>query len=130
MFEPFFLSGGFWVQPLGQISSLPWATMLALRLDCSTAALTTPLKDLPIWKLVELKILDFSVCTRTGISILTSTSDQFFWSNRDQVVPELYALKMHLVVLKENNWQAEWIDAELDGNPEVGRISISFCIKQ
>ena len=34
--------------------------MLALRLDCSTAALTTPQKDLPIRKLIELKMLDFS----------------------------------------------------------------------
>ena len=45
--------------------------MLALRLDCSTAALTTHQKVLPIWKLVELKMLDFSDRMRTGISILT-----------------------------------------------------------
>ena len=32
-------------------------------------------KVLPIWKLVELKMLDFSDRTRTGISILTSVSD-------------------------------------------------------
>ena len=48
--------------------------MLALRLDCSTAALTTPQKVLPIWKLVELKMIDFSDRTRTGISILTSAA--------------------------------------------------------
>ena len=49
--------------------------MLALRLDCSTAALTTHQKVLPIWKLVELKVLDVSDRTRTGISILTSAAD-------------------------------------------------------
>ena len=49
--------------------------MLALRLDCSTAALPTPQRVLPIWKLVELKMPDFSDCTRTGISILTSAAD-------------------------------------------------------
>ena len=49
--------------------------MLALRLDCSTAALTTPQTVLSIWKLVELKMLDFSDRTRTGISILTSAAD-------------------------------------------------------
>ena len=37
--------------------------MLALRLDCSTAALTTPQKLLSISRLVELKMLDFSDCT-------------------------------------------------------------------
>ena len=31
-------------------------------------------KVLPIGKLVELKMLDFSDCTRTGISILTSAT--------------------------------------------------------
>ena len=59
----------------GQISRLPKATMMALRLDCSTAALTTPQKVLPIWRLVELKMLDFRDHTRTGISILTSVAD-------------------------------------------------------
>ena len=48
-----------------------------LCLDCSTAALTTPQKVLPIRKLVELKMLDFSDCTRTGISILTSAADRY-----------------------------------------------------
>ena len=47
--------------------------MLALSLDCSTAALTTPQKVLPLWKLVELKMLDFMDRARTGISILTAT---------------------------------------------------------
>ena len=49
--------------------------MLALRLDCSTAALATPQKVLPIGKLDELKMLDFSDHTRTGISIVTSAAD-------------------------------------------------------
>ena len=60
-----------------------WATMLASPLGCSTAALTTPQKVLPIWKLVELKTLDFSDCTRTGISILTSAADIFRWMLTD-----------------------------------------------
>ena len=72
----FFGLGGFWGQPLGPNFRSPWATMLALRLDCSsTAALTTHQKVLPIWKLIELKMLDFSDCSRTGISILTSATD-------------------------------------------------------
>ena len=67
---------GSWGQPQGPNFPSPWAIMLALRLDCSTVALTTPQKVLPIWKLVELKMLDFSDRTRTGISILTSVGDQ------------------------------------------------------
>ena len=43
--------------------------MLALHLDCSTTALTTPQKVLPIWNPVELKVLDFSDGIRTGITI-------------------------------------------------------------
>ena len=70
----FFGLEGSWGQPQGPNFPPPWATMLALRLDCSTAALTTPQKALPIWKLVELKMLDFSDHTRTGISILTSAA--------------------------------------------------------
>ena len=64
-----------WGQPQGPNFPSPWATMLALRLDCFTAALTTPQKILPIWKLVDLKMLDFSDRTRTGISILTSAAE-------------------------------------------------------
>ena len=48
--------------------------MLALCLYCSTAALTTPQIVLSTWWLVELRMLDFSDCTRTGISILTSAN--------------------------------------------------------
>ena len=66
---------GFLGQPLGPNIPSPWETMLALLLDWSTAALTTPQKVLPIWKLDELKMLDFSDRTRTGISILTSAAD-------------------------------------------------------
>ena len=72
----FFGLEGSWGQPQGPNFPSPWATMLALRLDCSTAAITTPQKVLPIWKLVELKMLDFSDHTRTGISILTSAADK------------------------------------------------------
>ena len=54
----------------------PRAAKLGLRLDCSTAVLTTPQKVLSIWRLVELKMLDFSDRTRTDISILTSAFDQ------------------------------------------------------
>ena len=71
----FFWFGGTLGQPQEQNFPSPWAIKLALRLDCSTAALTTPQKVLPIWKLVELKMLDFSDRTRTGISILTSAAD-------------------------------------------------------
>ena len=45
-----------------------------LRLDCSTASRTTPQKVLSLCRLVELKMLDFSDHTRTGISILTSAA--------------------------------------------------------
>ena len=64
-----------WRDPQGPNFPSPQATRLALRLDCSTAALTTPQKVLSIWKLVELKMLDFGDRTRTGISILTSAAD-------------------------------------------------------
>ena len=50
---------------------------LAIYLDCSTAALTTHQKVVPIWKLVELKMIDFSDRTWTGISILTSAADTY-----------------------------------------------------
>ena len=39
---------GFWGQPQGPNFRAPQASMLALRLDCSTAALTTPQKVLSI----------------------------------------------------------------------------------
>ena len=45
--------------------------MLALSLDYSTAALATSQKVSFIWKLVELKMLDFSNLTIPDISILT-----------------------------------------------------------
>ena len=44
--------------------------MFALRLNCSTAALNTSQKVLSNWILIAFKILDFSYCMRTGISIL------------------------------------------------------------
>ena len=72
---PLFGLEGFWGQPLGPNFPSPQANMLALRLDCSTAALATPQKVLSTWKLVELKMLDFSDRTRTGISILSSAAD-------------------------------------------------------
>ena len=68
---------GFWVQPQGPNLLSRWATVLALLLDCSTAALPTPQKVSSIWKLVELKMLDFSICMRTGISILTSAASNW-----------------------------------------------------
>ena len=71
----FFGLKGFWGQPLGSNFPSPWATILALRLDCSTAGITTPQTVLPLWRLVELKMLDFSDGTRTGISNLTSAAD-------------------------------------------------------
>ena len=74
---PVFGLEGFWGQPQGPNFPFPCATKLASRVDCSTAALTTPQKVLSICKLVELKMLDFSYRTKTGISILTSAAD---WS--------------------------------------------------
>ena len=65
----------FWGQPQGPNFPSPQATILALRLDCSTAAPTTQ-KVLSTWRLVELKMLDFRDHTRTGISILTSAAVQ------------------------------------------------------
>ena len=51
--------------------------MLALRHECSTLAFPTPQKDLLNLKLVELKmLLDFSDCTRTGTSMLTTAADK------------------------------------------------------
>ena len=73
-YEAFFWFGGI----LGSASRVEFPVSLsnhALPLDCSTAALTTPQKVLPIWKLVELKMLDFSDRTRAGISILTSVAE-------------------------------------------------------
>ena len=49
--------------------------MLALNLDCSIAALTISQIVLPIWKLVELKLLDLGDCMITVISFLTSAAD-------------------------------------------------------
>ena len=72
----FFGLEGFWGQRQGTNFPSPQATMLALRLDCSTAALTTPQKALSIWRLIELKMLDFSDRSRNGISIFTSTTDR------------------------------------------------------
>ena len=73
----FFLSlEGFFGQSLGRISPCPWATMSALHLNCSIAALPTPQKILSNWELVEL-MLDFSNRTGTGISILTSAAHKF-----------------------------------------------------
>ena len=56
----FWFGGILGFQPQGPNFRSPLATMLALRLDCSTAELTTPQTVLPLWKLVELKMLDFS----------------------------------------------------------------------
>ena len=50
----------------GPIFPSPWAATLALRLDCSTASLTTPERVLSHWKLVELKMLD-SVIVREQV---------------------------------------------------------------
>ena len=71
MLKVFFLWRDFRVSLKGQTLS---ASMFALRLDCSIAALTTPQKVLPIWLLVELKMLDFSDPTSNGISILPTAT--------------------------------------------------------
>ena len=54
--------------------------MLALRLNCSTAALIAPKKVLSNGTLVELKMLDLSDRTRTGVSILTSAGENLTFS--------------------------------------------------
>ena len=75
---PFFFGlEGSWGQPQWPNSPPNLETTLALCLYCSTAALTTPQKVFAIWRLVELKMLDFSDHTRTGISILTSAADTY-----------------------------------------------------
>ena len=53
--------------------------MLALHINCTTAALATPQEVVSIRKLVELKVLDFSDHTRTSISILTSAADKIIF---------------------------------------------------
>ena len=77
----FFGLDWFWGQSLRPNFPSPWTTMLALRLDCSTAALTTHQKVLHIWKLVALKTLDFSDHMRTGISILTSAGEKVMFKH-------------------------------------------------
>ena len=74
-------------QPLRPNFPSPRATVLTLRLDCSTAALTTPQKVLP-----ELKMLDFSDRTRTGISILTLAADLFLdsFTSYFQIIHRLF----------------------------------------
>ena len=57
--------------------------MLVLDLDCSTeTGLTASQKVSSIWELVELKMLDCSYRTRTGISITTLAADFFLSSLR------------------------------------------------
>ena len=56
----FFSLEGFRGQPQGPNFPSSWATMLALRLDCPSATLTTTQKFLSLWSLVELKMIVFS----------------------------------------------------------------------
>ena len=67
---------------------------MALRLDCSTAALTTPQKVLPIWKLVEHKMLDFSDRTGTGILILLSSATTLTTPHKVLPIWKLVELQM------------------------------------
>ena len=60
---------------LGLHFPFPRATMLALHLDCATAALTTHQRFYPGEKLVDFKTLDFN--DRTAIPILTSAVDKY-----------------------------------------------------
>ena len=92
------VSLGFWGQPQGPNFPSPWATILASRLDCSTAALTTPQKVSSNWELVELKMLDFSDHTRTGISILISAAG-FPWG---------YGLGKHSLFLSSSCSSSPW----------------------
>ena len=70
----FFGLDWFWSQPQWPNFPSPLTTISALRLDCSTGSLATLQEVLCNWKLVELKMSDFSDRTRTGISILTSAA--------------------------------------------------------
>ena len=53
-----------WGQPQGSNFPSPWATMLALRIDCSTAALPTPQRVLPVWDWLSSRCLLTSVIVR------------------------------------------------------------------
>ena len=99
--------------------------MVALLLDCSTAALPTPEMVSSNWKPFELKMLDFSDRARTGTSILASVVD---WMSpllepQNQQVDEFYSIRKHqtphfqslksLIV-----WSGIW---KIMKNVEVGR---------
>ena len=68
---------GFWGHPQGpNFPPLPEQPYWLYPLNAlHTPTLTTPPKVLSNWKVVELKMLDFSDCTRTVFSILTSATD-------------------------------------------------------
>ena len=72
--------------------------MLALCLDCSTAALATLQNVLPIGKLVELNMLDFSDHTRNGISILTSAADQNQYTIQANILDSVVNLDVEKVL--------------------------------
>ena len=71
--------------------------MLALHFGCFTAKLTNLLKVLSNWKLVELKMLNFSDHARTGISILTSATT-------DIVTALCWKILVYLCRLSIQNW--------------------------
>ena len=66
------------------------ASMLTLRLDCSSAALNQPQKLLSHWKLVEIEMLDFSGRARTGIFISISVTMMIdLWETLTEMSPSL-----------------------------------------
>ena len=75
----FFVLEGFCCQPPQPNIPCPWATILALYLNSSSAALTIFQKVLSNWKLLTLKVVDFSDCTRTGFTLLTSAAVVQHW---------------------------------------------------
>ena len=82
----FFGFGGILGWAFGSNFPSPWATMLALRLDCSSATHTNPKKFHPSenWSISRC----FGDRTRTGIPILTSAADYYpgmCWTSLDQL---------------------------------------------
>ena len=109
----------------GPNSLSPLATMLVLPLDCSTVAPTTPQKVLPIWKMVELKIADFSDRTRTGISILTSAAHPLFCHVALPMSAYSKKVGLNLVTLDEPDSNEPSAFAQWTGNHEFAN-SLSF----
>ena len=102
---------------------------MILRLNCSTAALTIPQKVLSIWKLVELKMLEFSDRTRTGILILTSAADSL-WDALDLFYDldgkQPIMLETLLLWLRWSKWQSAGLGKLGIGDLHPGEALLFF----